>query len=85
VHLELASFGPVVGLVVVIHIAQKEATLRAMHDESDVGVDTHRPEVPVARLVELVELQPGMSRIELKIESGGFDGLLLVAGQPGET
>jgi len=56
-----------------------------MHDESDVGVDTHRPEVPVARLVELVELQPGMSRIELKIESGGFDGLLLVAGQPGET
>ena len=54
-RLELASLGPVVSLVVMVHVAKQKAPLRLMDDEPDIGAHPHRPEVLVPRLVELVE------------------------------
>ena len=48
-------------------------------------LDPHRPEVLVLRLVELVELHARVGRVHLQVEGRGLDGLLLVAGQPGEA
>src|SRR5439155_20539215 len=39
----------------------------------------------VLRLGELVEARPGIRGVELEVESCALDGLLLVAGEPGEA
>jgi hypothetical protein len=46
---------------------------------------THRPEIFVSDLSELVEAHAGLGRIELQVEGRGLDGLLLVAGQAREA
>ena len=85
VGLELPSFGPVVGLVVVIDVAEQQAALALVHDHPDVAVDPYRPEVLVLRLVQLVETHSRIGRVELQVEGGRLDGLLLVAGESGEA
>lgn len=50
-----------------------------MHNQADVETHADRPEVGVFRLIELVELQRRMRRIQLEIEGRGLDCLLLVA------
>ena len=45
----------------------------------------HRPELWAFRLVNLVELQRRMSRVQLEIEGRGLDRLLLVAAELSET
>ena len=83
VRFELASFGPVVGLVVVIHVAQQQTALGAVDDDADVHIHPHRPEVLVSRLVELVETQAWTGRVHLQVECRGLDCLLFVTVQPG--
>src|SRR3990172_6499079 len=45
----------------------------------------HRPQVPVSGFFDHVELCPGIDRVELQVEGGHLDRLLLLAGQPRET
>jgi hypothetical protein len=56
-----------------------------MDDEPDVAADANRPEVPVPRLVEPMELHARVRRIHLQVERRRLDGLLLVARQPREA
>ena len=69
----------------VADVAEQQARLGPVDDQPDVAADPHRPEVLVLRLVELVELQPGLRRVDLQVEGRRLDGLLLVAGQAGEA
>jgi hypothetical protein len=85
VGFQLAALGPIVGLVVVIHIAQQEASGRFVNDQPDVGTHPHRPEILVLRPVQLVEAHAVACGIHLQVESGRLGRLLLVAGQAGET
>jgi hypothetical protein len=78
---ELAPFGPGVGLVVVIDIAQEQAIFAFVDDQADVTGDAHRPEVFVSGSVELVEAHTGVGRVDLQIECRGFDGLLFLGAQ----
>jgi hypothetical protein len=64
-----------------VHVAEQQAVRRPVHDQPKVAADPHRPEPPVLRLSELVEAHPGAGRIELQVEDGGLDGLLLIAGE----
>lgn len=85
VPLDLAALGPFVGVVVVIDIGEQQAGLRAMHDQPDVGVDAHRPDIGVLGAIEPVERQPRRRRVHLQIDSGGLHRLLILRGQPRET
>ena len=76
---------PVVGLVVVIHVAKHQAVLNPVNDEPDVAADPHRPEVLVLRFVEFVKAQPWRRRVQLQVKGRGLDQLLLVARQAGEA
>ena len=77
--------GPVVGLVVVVHVAKQQAVLNPMDDEADVAADPHRPEVLVLCLVEFVEAQTRCGRIQLHVKGRRLHCLLLVACQTGEA
>jgi hypothetical protein len=66
-------------------IAKHQARRGAVNDESNVLAHPHRPKVWIFRLLEFVELHPGVGGIQLKVECGRFDDLLLVAGEPGEA
>ena len=83
--LQLAAFGPLVGSVVMIDVAEQQAALRAMDDQPDVAADTHGPEVFVFGFVELVELHARIGRIKLQVERCRLHGFLLVTGEPRET
>ena len=84
-RLQFPPFRPVISIVVVVNVTKQKASIALVDDQPDVAVDPHRPEVLVLRLVELVEAHSGTGRIDLQVERGGLDGLLLVAGQPGEA
>ena len=83
--LQLAPLGPFVGLVVMIDIAEQHAARRLVDDQADIAADAHGPEVLVLGAVELVKAHAGAGRIELKVEGGGLDRLLLVAAEAGEA
>ena len=80
----LAPFCPAVCRVVVVHVAQKQARVRPVDDETDVAADPDRPEVLVLRLVKLVKLHPRIRRIHLEVECRRLDGLLFVASEATE-
>ena len=82
---KLAALGPVVRLVVVRHVAEQQAPARSVHDQPDVAVHPHGPEVPVPDLIELVKAQSRLRRIELEVEGRRLDRLLLVAGEAREA
>src|SRR5688572_9962290 len=84
-YFQLSSFGPLVGLIVVIHIAEQEALACPVNNQSDVLADAHREEIRVFGFVELVELQTWLRWIDLKVEGGRLDGLLFLSGQSGQT
>ena len=81
---QFAPLRPVIGLVVVIDVAEQQARLAPVNDQPDVAAHPHRPEILVLRLVELVEAHAGIGRIELQVERRRLDGLAL-ARQPGEA
>jgi hypothetical protein len=53
-----------------------------MHDQPDIGIDPHRPEILILGAVELVEGESRCGRIHLQVEGGGFHRLLLLGRQP---
>jgi hypothetical protein len=77
--------GPAAGLVMVIDVAQSQAGIGLVHDHTHVAADTHGPNVWTSRLVELVQWHAGLRRVQLPVEGGGVDRLLLLAGQPPEA
>ena len=81
VGLDLSALGPLVGVVVVADMDQKQAGRGPVDDQPDVPVHPHRPEVRVPGPVELVEAQPGRGGIGLEIEHGDLHRLLLLVGQ----
>ena len=84
VGLQVTALGPVIGVIVVGHVAEEEALAGAVDDEADVRADANRPEAAVLGFVELMELEAGVGGIELEIEGGGFDRFLFVVGEAGE-
>ena len=69
----------------VIGVTEKQAGGGLVHYQPDVTADTHRPEVFVFGLVKLVQAHARIDRVHLQVERGGFDELLLVAGELGEA
>ena len=69
----------------VIDVAQQDAVCSLMNNQPDIFTNAHRAEIRVSWLVEFVELQTGMRRIELEIERCRLDGPLLVARQSSEA
>src|SRR5437016_12957578 len=84
-RLQLPPLGPLVSLIVVIDIAKQETVCGSMNDKADVFADAYRIELGIPWLVELVELQAGLRRIQLKIECSSLNGFLLLARHPGEA
>ena len=82
--LQSPPLGPLVGLVVVIHVAKQEAGRGLVDDQADVGVYPDRPEIRILRSVDPMEPHAGIRRIELQIERRRLDRLLLVVTEPGE-
>ena len=74
-----AAFGPRVCRVVMIYVAEHEATSGLVHDDPDAIVHANRPEILVVRLLKLVELQTWMRRVHLQIKGGVFCRLLFIA------
>ncbi len=69
----------------VIDVTEQQASLGLVDDQPDVAADANRPEVLVFGLFEFVKTHPGIRRIELQVERGRLDGLLLFASQSYET
>lgn len=85
-RLQPPPLGPLVGVVVVADVAEQQAAGPvAVDDQPDVLRHTNRPEVLVPRLVQLVELHPRCGRVQLQIEGGRLDGLLLLPGEPAQA
>jgi len=84
-RLQLPPLSPVVGFVMVIHIAEQQAALCLVDDEPDVAARPHRPEVLVLCLVELVEAHSWTRGIYLQVKSRGLDGFLFVTCQAREA
>ena len=80
-----APFGPLISVVVVIHIAQHQTILGPMHDDSDVSTDANGPEIPVLCSVQFVEFKPRTGRVGLQVEGSRFYRLLLFIGQFGQA
>ena len=55
VAFNLAPFRPAIGLVVMIHIGQQQAGIPAMHNQPDIRIHPHRPEILVHRTIQLME------------------------------
>jgi hypothetical protein len=68
-----------------VHIAEQNAQIAPVDDQSDVAADSHRPEVLVLCLVEFVKSHSGTGRVKLQVKGGRLDGLLFFAGQFGEA
>jgi hypothetical protein len=73
----LAPRSPVVGGIVMIDIAEHQAALNPIEDQTDVTTGTGRPEVLVLDAVETVALQPRIGGIDLQLEGGEISGFLL--------
>lgn len=83
-RLDAPPRGPVVGLVVVVDIAEQKTRRRLVDDDPDVGIDPDRPEIGILRLVDAVELQSRSRRVELQVERSRLRGLLLLRIKPGK-
>ncbi len=83
--LDLAPLGPTIGGIVMPDITKQHARRGLVHDQPDIGIDSHRPEIRVSSAVEPMEMQAPASRIELQIERCHFDRFLLRPGQSRET
>ena len=82
VALKNSSLSPAVSGVVVVGVAQHQARVGAMHDQAQVAADARGPEVLVLAVVDAMELDAGVRRVELQIEGSGLRRTLLVCGQP---
>jgi hypothetical protein len=53
-----------------------------VHDQPNVAVHPHGPEILVLRLVQLVELIPGLAGLSCRVKRRALDGFLLIATEP---
>lgn len=83
--LDPPPFGPRIGFVVVVDVAQQQAPLRLVDDQAEVAVDPDGPEARVLRPLDPMELQPRMRRVDLEIESRRLRRLLVLRLEPGEA
>ena len=81
VHFQLAPLGPLIGLVVVIHVAKQQTAGGLVHDQANVAADTHRPEARVFGAIKLVKAVPLAAGVQLQLKGGGLGQLLLFARQ----
>jgi hypothetical protein len=82
---DLAPLGPRIGGVVVPDIADKQARRRPVHDQSDIVIDAHRPEIRVAGPIEPMETQTRIRQVQLQIKRRRLDRFLLRPIEPGEA
>lgn len=85
VGFEFPPFGAVIRVVVVSPIAKQQAGIGSMHDQPDVAIHSNRPESAILRLIELVELQTRLSRVQLEVEGRRLYGFLLIAREFGQA
>jgi hypothetical protein len=64
---------PVIRLVVVIDVAEKDAALTSMNDKPNIRRYPHGPEVLIPRLIELMKTHAGIGRINLQVKRRRFD------------
>ena len=60
-------------------VAEQQARCDFVDDKPNVATDPNRPEIRVFSPIQLVKLHTRMGRIQLQIEGGGLDRLLLLA------
>ena len=84
-RLKFAALSPVISLVVMVHVAKQQTTLRLVDDDSNVTAYPDGPEILVFCFIEFVETIAGIGRVDLEIEDRGFDGFLFLARQSGKT
>ena len=65
---QLPTLGPRVRAIVMIDVAEEEASVGPVDDEPDIAADANGPEPLVLRFIELMELQARMGRVQLEIE-----------------
>ena len=75
------STSPSIRFVVMTNVAKQQACFRLVNDQSYSAVNANRPKVRISRLLKLMKLHSGLSRIQLQVERGSLIGFLLVAGQ----
>ena len=85
VYFQFSPLGPMVGVVVVIDVAEQEVGVGLVDDQPDVAAHAHRPEVLVPRPIQLVQTQARLRRVQLQVEGRGFHRFLLVVGQAGQA
>src|SRR5207244_3318235 len=83
--LELAPLGPLVRLVVVVHVAEEEARFAPMNDQADVAAHAYGPKALVPRAINLVQLETRLRRTYLKVERRRLGGLLLIRSEAAEA
>jgi hypothetical protein len=78
-RLQLSPRRPLIGFVVMIHVAEQQAIGSFVDDQPDILADAHGVEVGVPRSLEFVQLKAGVSRVQLQIEGCRFDRLLFLS------
>ena len=68
-----------------VYVAEQQAGIGAVDNQTNVVADPDRPEVSITGLINPMKLQSGLRRIDLQIKGGGLYGLLLVASQFGQA
>ena len=61
-----------------VDVAEHDAALDPMEDQTEVTAGTGRPEILVLDVVEPVALKAGIGRIDLQLEGGELGGFLLL-------
>src|SRR5579871_1918048 len=82
--LDPSALSPLVRLVMVIDVDQKQAGSRFVNNQPDIRTHAQGPEVGVLGSVYLVKLHARRGRVQLKIEGRHLHGLLLMCRQAGE-
>jgi hypothetical protein len=81
VGFEPSPFSPRVGLVVVIDVAQQQASGSFVNDQADIGTHSHGPKILILGMVDLVKTHPRICRVNLQVERRRLGCLLFVASQ----
>ena len=66
-------------VVMVSNVAKQQAGIGSVYDQPQVAIHPNRPEPAILGLIELVELQTRLSRVQLEVEGGCLYGFLLIA------
>src|SRR6185437_3112605 len=81
-RLDAPPFRPGIGGGVVVDIGNEKAFVRLVHDQSDIAIDSRRPEVRVLAVVDPMQLKTASGAIHLQIEDARLYRLLVNAREP---